>query len=138
QDSLGRRAGRAPGEPAPLEGEALKSVRLVQIAAGPAHALAVGEAGELFGFGSNARGQLGITAGEVERRQLSFPTATRVSALIRLRVRSVSTGPAHTLALTDTGEVWSFGDKERGAARRRSCDDIRLTGRHRPNPRWRA
>lgn len=68
----------------------------VSAAAGDEHALALTEAGEVFAWGKNYHGQLGIAADELFQ-------PTRVFDV------SAAAGENHALALTAAGEVFAWG-----------------------------
>ena len=74
-----------------------------------AHVIALGGGGEVFAWGRNDAGQLGL--GDVEVR----PRPTRVSALDGKGVHAAATGKAHTLYLTSGGEVMACGASKLGA-----------------------
>ncbi|CAD6186224.1 unnamed protein product [Caenorhabditis auriculariae] len=79
-------------------------VAIVQIAAGRAHSLAVGEDGRLFAWGCNRHGQLAfpsdVTCQEAPKR---IPTINEVI--------QVATGPDHCIALLDSGRVFVWGEQ---------------------------
>jgi alpha-tubulin suppressor-like RCC1 family protein len=84
---------------------------VVGVAAGLAHsAVVAGPRRELFVFGSGARGQLGL--GNDESASLHEPRL--VEALLGRRIAAVVCGGAHTLALTEDGSCWAWGDNEFG------------------------
>eukprot|EP00936_MAST-01D_sp_MAST-1D-sp1_P001484 g1484.t1 len=88
--------------------------QVVQVAAGRAHTLLVTAGGELMSFGCGADGQLG----HGERGY--FPesdehTPKSVRKLRSRRVVTISAGKAHSLCVTETGELWSFGSGNDGA-----------------------
>lgn len=70
----------------PKRVETLANVRIVQVAAGDEHTMALSETGDLYVFGSNKAGQLGVTS---VRRSTSRPTL--VPSLAG-RVRAVFAG----------------------------------------------
>jgi alpha-tubulin suppressor-like RCC1 family protein len=72
-------------------------------------AFAIGEAGQLFSWGSGEHGPLGH--GD-ERNQ---PSPKRIEALRDVQVSSVSAGRCHVLALTEDGLVYSWGENNAGS-----------------------
>jgi alpha-tubulin suppressor-like RCC1 family protein len=76
------------------------------IAAGGFHSLALTESGEVYAWGWNEYGQLGL--GDTEDRL----TPTKVEGLPR--VKAVAAGYDHFLALTESGEVYACGDNVYG------------------------
>ncbi|XP_060116333.1 LOW QUALITY PROTEIN: RCC1 domain-containing protein 1 [Heteronotia binoei] len=119
--------------------EALQGVPLGQVAAGGWHSAAVGEAGELYLWGWNESGQLGLPAkgmmgspggattaeAQCSRRPsggLQAPQESPPAAFISIQafpalldmpeeadVSKVSCGSRHTAALTRTGELYTWG-----------------------------
>jgi len=90
--------------PTPRAVESLRGVRVGAISAGGRHSLAVDEEGVVFSFGHGVSGRLGHNSEE----PVALPRA--VEGLSGVRVRAVSAGGAHSLALSDTGVAYSFGD----------------------------
>eukprot|EP00850_Spirogloea_muscicola_P002339 SM000009S23468 [mRNA] locus=s9:97654:100453:- [translate_table: standard] len=98
------------------------ALRLTTIAAGERHALAVTDGGDLFGWGTNAQGQLGLGPDAATFRDpqlISCQLGVRHAA----RLSAVACGSRHSVALTDfhltattvclrsaeEGEVVTFG-----------------------------
>ena len=73
------------------------------VACGAFHTIAVTKAGRTFTFGCGGNGRLGH--GDMADRL----APRRIEALRGVRIAAVSAGSAHSLALTDAGEVYSFG-----------------------------
>ncbi|KAL1925011.1 uncharacterized protein VTP21DRAFT_4665 [Calcarisporiella thermophila] len=81
---------------------------IVHIASGSYHSFAVNKEGQLFAWGLNNFYQCGILAGsEGEEPVVKAPTL--VEGLRGKRVKQVSAGEHHSLALLDSGELFSFG-----------------------------
>jgi len=88
--------------------------RIVQLAAGEHHSLAIDDEGVCYSWGAGEAqdgtqsewmgGWLGHR--NVEER----PLPTRISALNGIRIVAVAAGSRHTLVLADGGGVYSFGD----------------------------
>lgn len=81
-----------------------------QLAPGTSHVLGVNRKGELFGWGSNSRGQLGLaytTMSELRPLLIASDSSTDVAA--------VATGgfayeyQGHTMAVTTSGKVFTWG-----------------------------
>jgi alpha-tubulin suppressor-like RCC1 family protein len=85
--------------------------RISQIAAGGGHSLVVTSTGQLYSFGNNGVGQLGqpVTAPGYEATPalVSLPGATG-------GVAQVAAGAGHSLVLTSTGQLYSFGNNQEG------------------------
>jgi alpha-tubulin suppressor-like RCC1 family protein len=78
------------------------------VSAGGAHSCAVDDAGQLFCWGANDRGQLGIgtTADQGAPAPVALPGGSAV--------RAVSAGEAHTCAVDDGGHLFCWGANDRG------------------------
>lgn len=99
---------------------ALSAARIVQAAAGETHTVFLDDRGQVYACGQGNAGQLGL--GDCENR--SVPTPVR--ALASVDVVRVAAGEAHTVALTDAGDVYVFGSNSRG--------QLGLAGRERAVP----
>lgn len=90
----------------------LSSKRIISLTGGVHHSLALSSSGEVFAFGRGDSGQLGSnevsmkSAGDFCERPVrpTFPAGTKLS--------SISCGGNHNLAITEKGEVytWGYGD----------------------------
>jgi alpha-tubulin suppressor-like RCC1 family protein len=87
--------------------------RVVQIAAGAAHSLALTATGQLYAFGDNRFGQLGDAASEGTEAANPTPTLVSVPAA-NGQIVQIAAGAADSLALTDTGQLYAFGDNRYG------------------------
>jgi alpha-tubulin suppressor-like RCC1 family protein len=86
----------------------LSSKRVTQLDAGIYHFLALTSEGEIYAWGCNGLGQLGKSEPHIE-----IPAV--ITALQGMNVVKISAGPFHSLALTDQGEVYGWGDNRFGA-----------------------
>lgn len=75
------------------------------VAAGDAHTCAITDQGELYCWGSNERGQLGIDAAVA-------PSPVRVGE--RRDYRALALGSEHSCAVTAVGSVWCWGNNQHG------------------------
>ena len=80
------------------------AVKSTAISAGADHVLALGSDGNVYAWGNNAYGQLGFENGGAMQS-----TPTLVEALQNKNVIAVSAGRFFSLALTEGGQVYSFG-----------------------------
>ena len=80
------------------------AVKSTAISAGADHVLALGSDGNVYAWGSNAYGQLGIDNGGT-----AVTTPTLVEGLRNKNVVAISAGRFFSLALTEGGQVYSFG-----------------------------
>ncbi|KAK3119013.1 hypothetical protein QOZ80_9BG0712360 [Eleusine coracana subsp. coracana] len=79
--------------------------KVVEIAAGNHHSCAVSEDGNLFIWGRNSSGQLGL--GKSAGKLVSTPT--KVDYLADCRIKMAALGSEHSIAVTDEGKVLSWG-----------------------------
>jgi len=96
--------------------ESLLGKDIVNVSAGPFHTAVVTADGEVYVWGDNSEGQLGVRTADLvgasEASGTSLPL--RVEALENFAIRSVSCGTGHTLAVADDGKVLAFGLAEHG------------------------
>ena len=90
-------------QPTPRRVEELINVRVTAVAAGDSHSMAVSGAGALYTWG--AGWGWGLGHGDVQPQWL--PKV--VEALGAVVVRAVAGGESHSLALSEVGEVYSWG-----------------------------
>ena len=96
------------------------SPRVVRVAAGSMHSLAIDSAGDVWGWGLNLRGQIGIDIGEGGSGEV-IQTPRRVSAmsngssiLAGSRVINIACGEFHSVFLLDDGRVFTCGAYDSG------------------------
>ena len=78
------------------------------MACGFAHTIALCASWDVLVWGSGFKGKLGL--GDDQNRL----TPTPIPALKRKHVKAIACGSFHTLAVTETGDVFSWGIGERG------------------------
>lgn len=78
--------------------------KVTSIACGDRHGFALTESGQVYGWGSNEFGQLGIG-----RRGDVYMTCTLLTSLSGLVIRAISSGDRHSAALTSLGLVFTWG-----------------------------
>lgn len=78
------------------------------LAAGEQHVLALGDNGEVWAWGNNARGQLG------NGTTVDSSSPVRIAGLTD--IARVAVGNLHSLALSESGTVWAWGDNTSGQA----------------------
>ena len=79
-----------------------------KVSCGFAHTIAICGSYDVLVWGSGFKGKLGL--GDDQNRL----TPTPIPALKRKHVRSIACGSFHTIAVTDTGDVFTWGIGERG------------------------
>ena len=82
------------------------SKTLIDVANGRNHTLFLFEDGTLFGFGSNFYGQIGINSDVDTSKIIKFPTFIQTEK----KFVSVAAGFKHSLAVTDDGVLYGWGD----------------------------
>lgn len=84
--------------------EALGSYRIIAVACGELHSLALDQWGQVFSWGADNNGQLGQNTGE------PFVLKPKViKGLVTSTVVQIACGHRHCLALTNKGELYSWG-----------------------------
>lgn len=79
------------------------------VACGSQHSACMSRRGELFLFGLGKNGQLG--QGQWSRLEQSIPKQCH---LPQVRIVSVTCGASHTLAIAESGSLWSCGSNNCG------------------------
>jgi alpha-tubulin suppressor-like RCC1 family protein len=83
-----------------------EGVKIVSIAVGADHTLALTEAGRVMAWGANSRGQLGIGHRESTAEPVEVP------GLLGRKVAQIAAGPRHSMAVMHSGVVYSWGAGE--------------------------
>jgi alpha-tubulin suppressor-like RCC1 family protein len=88
------------------------------LSAGETHSLTLSESGEIFSFGLRTDGQLGDSFYKVEEAALKLESMISppliIESLIGKNVKEISAGYRFSLVLLENGEVYSFGNGNRG------------------------
>ncbi|XP_011097039.1 ultraviolet-B receptor UVR8 isoform X2 [Sesamum indicum] len=84
--------------------------KIIKIAAGYHHSAAITVDGELYVWGKNANGQLGLG----KKAEKIIPLPRKVECLDGVAIKMVSLGFEHSIAVTDNGEALSWGGGESG------------------------
>lgn len=121
--------------PSPKEVDSLKGLRTVRVACGIWHTAAVVEvmvgssgasicsSGKLFTWGDGDKGRLG----HGDKEQKLVPTC--VAALVDYSLRQVACGHSLTVALTDSGQVFTMGSAVYGQLGYLHAEEGKLPGR---------
>ena len=102
----------------------LKGIRIVAVAAANRHSVVLTAAGDVYAFGSNARGQLGVALGSAVDHcafaQAGVDLAGKRSVADGggRRCVGVACAKAHTVALTADGDAFQWGHGVPGGPRR--------------------
>ncbi|XP_018517718.1 probable E3 ubiquitin-protein ligase HERC3 [Lates calcarifer] len=108
---------RRPGASSPQHLRSLSAVPLVQISAGGEQSFAISVSGGVFSWGRNDCGQLGL--GDMTDRH----TPTPVHCLNMKKTIHISCGKDHTAILTKDGAVFTFGSGQYGQLGHNSFTD---------------
>lgn len=95
---------------APVLVEGFVSSKVKKISAGGYHSTAILNSGELYTWGSGAKGALGLATGLHE----FTPSHVDFSQITANFITEVSAGHSHTLCIDETGIVYVFGSNEEG------------------------
>ncbi|XP_014678367.1 PREDICTED: LOW QUALITY PROTEIN: RCC1 and BTB domain-containing protein 1-like [Priapulus caudatus] len=102
-------SGSTPNQPTPFKvTSGIGARRVVQIACGQTSSVCVLDNGEVFGWGYNGNGQLGL--GNTSNQY----NPCQVGGLAHVVVSKVTCGYAHTMALTDGGDLYAWGANSYG------------------------
>src|SRR5205085_356333 len=82
--------------------------KILQVAGGNAHTLAITSSGQLYAFGVNVYGQLGIPTNANTINANPTPAPVALPGAVGHPVQ-VATGFMHSIVLTSAGEVYAFG-----------------------------
>lgn len=84
--------------------------KIVKIAAGRGHSVALDDQGKIYAFGSCSQGQCGVYT----RRRGGMTAPKQVDSLSQVQIVDIAAGGTHTLALTGGGRVFAFGSGYEG------------------------
>ncbi|GKY91259.1 hypothetical protein MPSEU_000098500 [Mayamaea pseudoterrestris] len=98
---------------------ALSNKNVVAVAAAENHSLCVTDDGQVFSWGSNGFGQLGVASGATMVMNASAFDGgrwlpRRIDDLKGIRCVAVAAGLKHSIALSDQGELYVWGDNTAG------------------------
>jgi len=90
--------------------------RITDVSAGENHSLAITTTGDLYAWGDNSRGQLGVGVGiSSSLRPMKVPGISEVIA--------VSAGSEYTMAITENGDLYAWGRNSSGQLGDGTTDD---------------
>ncbi|XP_068123256.1 RCC1 and BTB domain-containing protein 1 isoform X2 [Hyperolius riggenbachi] len=81
----------------------LLSKKVVQVACGSHHSLALSWEGEVFAWGYNNCGQIGMGT------TTNQPVPRRVSAQMQCKAVAIAAGPTSSMAITENGQLYGWG-----------------------------
>jgi len=103
---------------------------IVRLACGDSHSLTVDRDGRLYCWGANSCGQLGIMNPDDPRIRKDpdgiphLPTPAAIEALADQRIIDIACGEAHSLAVSATGNLYSWGACSCGQLGLGSCEGM--------------
>ncbi len=101
------------GGPEPIQVPEFRDTRIKVVSAGTFYTMVITEDGQLFAFGLNNYGQLGLGDRNDEDNIVRLPT--QVPRFRDIRVKAVSTGSGwHTMVITENSQLFAFGRNEDG------------------------
>jgi alpha-tubulin suppressor-like RCC1 family protein len=91
----------------------LKHLRISWVSAGDGHTISVSKNGSVYSWGASACGQLGLERIETMPRDSEGypyqPNPAQIKLLSNVKVKEISCGDAHSIALTTEGKLYSWG-----------------------------
>jgi alpha-tubulin suppressor-like RCC1 family protein len=85
-----------------------KFKKIIKISCGSRHSFVITESGELYGFGDNTYGQIGC--GNTQKQL----TPIKINGFNNEKIISIACGGRHSIALTSSGKVYSWGHNDCG------------------------
>ncbi|KAJ8735078.1 hypothetical protein PYW08_014328 [Mythimna loreyi] len=100
----------------PTELDALAGIKIIKISAGGWHSLALSEFGDLYAWGWNDTGQLGIK--NVSKESYSIPTLIDLfderEAIVEKNTKDIACGSRHSAIVLEDNTVWATGCNKYG------------------------
>jgi len=90
--------------------ESLQPLKIVKVSAGGWHSLAMADTGDLYGWGWNESGQVGVAVDDdssIPPQMVSLPQL--VETPLENTFVSMATGSRHSISVSSTGDVYSWG-----------------------------
>lgn len=84
--------------------------QIEHVAAGEFHSFAIDKEGKVYSFGLNNFGQCGFTEPLGEGAVIASATEVKFFSDNNIQIKQIACGNHHTLALSTTGEIYSFGE----------------------------
>lgn len=106
---LNNQHGRYLLAPRKFVGAFLKKPKITCMASGSLYALFVDSHGSVYAFGENEKGECGLPDTQLEEPQL-IPFFEKH----KIRIKSVACGGRHSIALSDNGKIYAWGENKFG------------------------
>lgn len=100
--------GDTEGAHFPKQIQSLAQLRILSVAAGDFHCLAVTEDGEVFSWGADEYGRCGH-CDDFKQWPAAATRPRRIDALAGIRARSASASDYHSIVTTESGALYTFG-----------------------------
>lgn len=102
-----------PFMPVPKKIEGLQGVFIVALSCGDSHSMALSREGHVYAWGEATYGQLGLDdirdlPKNTDNKHYQ-PYPMKIKALVNKKIVAISCGETHTVCLTDSGHLYSFG-----------------------------
>ena len=105
--------------------------KVISCVASTNHSLCVTNDGNVYAWGSNRFGQLGISSGSSSKKNSTQNKAhcspRRIDLLRNVHAVSVAAGDGHSIVLSKYGEVYAFGDNRAGQLGRKTSSSNIVT-----------
>jgi len=103
QNTVGQLGNDKPGNSRfPVKVEGLEGVKFVSVSLGDSHVIALSQEGEVFTWGHNAEGQLGLGHSNKQLKPQKVE--------LNIRAKKISAARNHSLLITDDGRPFSWGE----------------------------
>lgn len=119
QLAIGTKANTVP-HPTPMidvfHPDTKKLVTFVQLSLGKKHSLGLDHDGQVYSWGCTANGRCGHTENNISSSaaRSGYSVPKRVEALRKVVIKQVCAGDSHSLALSGSGRVFSWGNNSSG------------------------
>jgi hypothetical protein len=87
----------------------LSDLKIIDISCGAYHSLALTSNGDVYAWGLNESEQIGIESGSVSQLR-----PVKINFSINEKFKAISCGAYHSMALTESGRVFSWGENDDG------------------------
>ncbi len=94
------------------------NAKAISIAAGAEHSCALTFQRQVYCWGNNSAGQLGLSTAQASLRQ-----PTQIDSAIALNGQSLTAGQQHTCMHTQSGHVWCWGSNQQGQLGNRNASN---------------
>ena len=89
----------------------LNDKNIIDIESGGSHNLALSNEGKVYAWGSNFHGELGIDENDENNNDIEMmKTPILLKSLESIKIKIISCGEVHSLALSENGDIYSWGD----------------------------